>query len=461
MKNQTRSMRTIVSLILCILLLGSVFLAAPRASADEMPSLPPEIPEELRRQIEEMYQMYHCIPIPGGAVQASELEEGGSYTFIEDAVLELDTDICLKTLCCAGSLTITGDASLSAEIVYAFDGRLRVEADVECPVMENPPESGLTWCNGLSGLDGIVIDGGSVDCPDIWGCRETVSIDNANVRADYISAINGYDQSDSVVEAGMIYAREGFYMGGGQLTVGYVWSWNVVFSGGVSIVDTVETERDDDFVLEFPMAITEPAGARYQGGRFVDALGNPVDRVRIERLSISNPFLDVAPAAYYYNPVMWAVYSKITNGVKENLFGPDRGCTRAQAVTFLWRASGCPAPEKTDLAFADVPNDAYYADAVRWAVEKGITTGTSAKAFSPDRPCTRAQIITFIWRFAGSPAASWLSYYNDVPETAYYFNAANWAEENGIANGTSEGHFSPLKDCTRAEIVTFLFRFFN
>ena len=169
-----------------------------------------------------------------------------------------------------------------------------------------------------------------------------------------------------------------------------------------------------------------------------------------------SPFADVATDAYYYDAVKWAVEKGITNGVSETLFGPDQACTRAQIVTFLWRAAGSPEP-KRGSSFADVAADAYYAKAVAWAVENGITKGTSETTFHPDETCTRAQGVTFLYRALGKLAAAQAGF-TDVAADSYYADAVNWAAENGVTNGISETLFGPDGSCTRAQIVTFLYR---
>ena len=171
-----------------------------------------------------------------------------------------------------------------------------------------------------------------------------------------------------------------------------------------------------------------------------------------------NPFADVKSGAYYYDAVLWAVKKGITNGTSDTTFSPDEACTRAQVVTFLWRAAGCPAPSGSQLPFTDVVQGSFYEKAVQWAVETGITKGTSATTFSPDATCSRAQIVTFLWRAQGKPVAGTTNPFTDVAENAYYTNAVLWAVENGITKGTSATTFSPVEDCTRAQIVTFLYR---
>ena len=172
-----------------------------------------------------------------------------------------------------------------------------------------------------------------------------------------------------------------------------------------------------------------------------------------------SPFSDVSTTAYYYEAVKWAQEKGITGGIGNGLFGPNRPCTRAQIVTFLWRAAGSPEP-KSMSSFADVSIDAYYAKAVAWAVENGITTGTGDGKFSPDATCTCAQSVTFLFRAIGKLVDS-KAEFSDVLTDSYYANAVAWAVENGVTNGIGDGLFGPDNSCTRAQIVTFLWRAYN
>ena len=180
---------------------------------------------------------------------------------------------------------------------------------------------------------------------------------------------------------------------------------------------------------------------------FMKANGNPQTGV----------FVDVATGSYYEDAVDWAVENGITNGVSSNMFAPDDPCTRAQIVTFLWRAAGSPAP-KSMSSFTDVPADAFYAKAVAWAVENGITSGTGEGKFSPNAICTRAQSVTFLYRTSGSPAVSGSAEFSDVSTTAFYADAVAWAAKKGITTGIGGGLFGSDNDCTRGQIVTFLWR---
>lgn len=168
-------------------------------------------------------------------------------------------------------------------------------------------------------------------------------------------------------------------------------------------------------------------------------------------------FTDVSATAYYADAVNWAVENGVTSGTGNGAFSPENNCTRAQIVTFLYRAVGEPVVAMRS-SFTDVPSDSYYADAVAWAVEKGVTSGTGGGAFSPNANCTRAQIVTFLWRAAGKPAATGRSSFTDVLSDSYYADAVAWAVEKGITSGTGTNTFSPDTVCTRGQSVTFLYR---
>ena len=172
----------------------------------------------------------------------------------------------------------------------------------------------------------------------------------------------------------------------------------------------------------------------------------------------SGSFIDIPSGSYYEDAVAWAVENGITTGTDSMHFSPDDVCTRAQAVTFLWRAAGSPKPESSTMPFTDVPRDSYFYEAVLWAVENGITNGTSDTAFSPDAKCSRAQIVAFLWRSESTPASGSSNPFADVHTSAYYAKAVLWAVEEDITKGTSATRFSPDMHCTRAQIVTFLWR---
>ena len=227
---------------------------------------------------------------------------------------------------------------------------------------------------------------------------------------------------------------------------------------------TLTVDPDKGYTLE-TITVTDGSGKEVKltekNGKYTFTM--PASKVTVkatfmEDNSMLNFFVDVPADAYYYDAVLWAAKNGITGGVDDTHFAPNATCTRAQAVTFLWRAAGSPAPKSSENPFTDVKAGSYYYDAVLWAVENGITNGTSATAFSPNATCSRAQIVTFLWRSQKSPAADTVNPFTDVAADSYYANAVVWAAENGITGGTSATTFSPNNNCTRAQIVTFLFR---
>ena len=187
---------------------------------------------------------------------------------------------------------------------------------------------------------------------------------------------------------------------------------------------------------------------------------DPLAPETVAKTTIAGDFVDVPEGAYYADPVAWAVEKGVTNGTSKTTFSPNKTCTRAEMVTFLWRAAGSPKPESAENPFDDVPAGRFYTDAVLWAVEQGITQGTSETTFSPNETVTRAQTVTFLWRMAKRPApTSETNPFKDVPAGKYYTNAVLWAVEKGITNGTEPDAFEPSSGCTRGQIVTFLYRY--
>ena len=227
---------------------------------------------------------------------------------------------------------------------------------------------------------------------------------------------------------------------------------------------TITVKPDSGYVLE-TISVTDKNGNDLKltdksNGKYTFTM--PTSKVEIkvtfmEDNSVLNFFYDVPNDAYYYEAVKWAAENGITGGVGNSLFAPNQPCTRAQIVTFLWRAAGSPAP-KSMSSFTDVPADAFYAKAVAWAVENGITSGTGEGKFSPNAICTRAQSVTFLYRTSGSPAVSGSAEFSDVSTTAFYADAVAWAAKKGITTGIGGGLFGSDNDCTRSQIVTFLWR---
>ena len=296
------------------------------------------------------------------------------------------------------------------------------------------------------------------------------------------------------------YSFDGWYTSGGtQITTAYVFSANTTvfahwtYTGGGSVgsytpsytvsvdktengtitvspksaskgsIVTITVKPDKGYTLEtlraldmsgYAMELTE------NNGRFtfkMPASAVIVKATFMDDNTMLNLFVDVKASDYFYDAVLWAAEKGVTSGTDALHFSPNAPCTRAQIVTFLWRAAGSPAP-KNMSSFADVPADAFYAKAVAWAVENGITGGTGDGKFSPDATCTRAQAVTFLYRASGASAVSGNAAFSDVATNAYYAAAVKWAEKNGITGGIGGGLFGSNNNCTRAQIVTFLYR---
>ena len=226
---------------------------------------------------------------------------------------------------------------------------------------------------------------------------------------------------------------------------------------------TITVKPDSGYQLD-ELTVTDKNGKELKltdkgNGKYTFTM--PASKVEINATFVkeieTSPFSDVSTSAYYYEAVKWAQEKGITGGIGNGLFGPNQPCTRAQIVTFLWRAAGSSEP-KSMSSFSDVSADSYYAKAVAWAVENGITTGTGDGKFSPDATCTREQAVAFLYRASGSPAVSGGSAFSDVAANAYYADAVAWAEKNGVTGGIGGGLFGSGNTCTRAQIVTFLYR---
>ena len=233
-------------------------------------------------------------------------------------------------------------------------------------------------------------------------------------------------------------------------------------SAGTTV--TITVKPDSGYELD-ELTVTDSKGNNLKltgkgGGKYTFTM--PSGKVTVEAsfapAKSENPFTDVPTGAYYEDAVLWAVKNGITGGTSATTFDPNGFCTRAQAVTFLWRAAGSPAPKSTAMPFTDVPAGSYYYDAVLWAIENGVTKGTSITTFSPNANCSRGQIVTFLWRSQKSPDAAAANPFTDVAANAYYTSAVLWAVEKSITGGTSATTFSPSANCTRAQIVTFIYR---
>lgn len=309
----------------------------------------------------------------------------------------------------------------------------------------------------------------------------TASLPNSTETYTFTASYAG-DDNHNAATATCRVSVDRYSSGGGSSggsTTRYTVSVEDTDSGSIRVSptraergDTVTITVDPDTGYELDtLIVTDANGNRIDVERQSDTrytFEMPRSRVTVEATfsEIVEPepepepvtFVDVPTDAYYYDAVAWAVENGVTNGTSATTFGPNVTCTRAQMVTFLWRAAGSPEPESSVNPFTDVPASAYYYDAVLWAVEQGITNGTSATTFGPDVTVTRGQTVTFLWRYDGSPAVSG-SGFDDVVSDAYYADAVAWAAGEGVTSGTSATTFSPSNDCTRGQIVTFLYRY--
>ena len=225
---------------------------------------------------------------------------------------------------------------------------------------------------------------------------------------------------------------------------------------------TITVTPDKGYTLE-TLTVTDKNGKEVKltekNGKYTFTM--PASKVTVTATfmddnTMLNFFVDVKASDYYYDAVLWAAQNGITSGTDAEHFSPNQPCTRAQIVTFLWRAAGSPVVNYA-MNMSDVPEGSYYAEAVRWALSEGITTGTGDGKFSLDMTCTRAQSVTFLFRAIGKLVDN-KAEFSDVPTDSYYANAVAWAVENGVTNGIGNGLFGPDNSCTRAQIVTFLYR---
>ena len=246
------------------------------------------------------------------------------------------------------------------------------------------------------------------------------------------------------------------YNENGQL-VKTEYSWPIGVDDGSVYPFTIEYTYDEhgNLVME-----TTTIHSRYRENPFV--IHTSILRVVYEyqafEVPVPPPFEDVEPDGYYRDAVEWAVENGVTTGTSKTTFSPNKACTRAEAVTFLWRAKGEPEPKSTSNPFVDVKTDDYFYKAVLWAVEQGITNGMDLTHFGPETACTRAHVVTFLWRSHNKPAAGTANPFVDVPTGEYYTDAVLWAVKEKITNGMDETHFGPDSTCIRGQIVTFLYR---
>ena len=304
------------------------------------------------------------------------------------------------------------------------------------------------------------------------------TVGNFAIRISGAVASSNYRSNITYVDGVLSVVNRPTYSGGGSYTPSYSITPDKAENGSIKVSSsnaavgstvTITVDPDKGYVLE-TLTVLDKNGKEIELTKKADdkyTFKMPSGKVTVtatfmEDNTMLNYFVDVFATDYYYDAVLWAVENGITNGTSATSFSPDAPCTRAQMATFLWRAAGSPDPAGASNPFTDIPADAYYAKAVQWAYEKGITGGTTATTFSPDATCTRGQMATFLWRNDGSltPTDS-TTPFADVLETTYYATAVQWAYEQKITSGTSTTTFSPDDPCTRAQMVTFLYRYFE
>ena len=377
----------------------------------------------------------------------------------------------------ADSLTFTSGSKTTATATFTMPAEaVNVTATYEnIPVTTytitfNANGGSVTPTSSTTGADGKLI---SLPTPTRSG--------SYSFNGWYTAASGGTKVTTSTVfNADTTVYAQWTYTGGGGGGGGYVSTYAVTVedakNGDVTVSQksaskgttvTVTVDPDKGYTLE-TLTVTDKNGKEIEltnkgNGKYTFKM--PASKVTVKATfmddnTMLNFFVDVPADAYYYDAVLWAVKEGITNGTSATTFSPDNPCTRAQMVTFLWRAAGSPDPKSTTCDFTDVDMSSYYGKAVLWAVEQGITNGTSATTFDPDATCTRAQMATFLCRMADGKPAGNTNAFTDVEAGKYYTEAVQWAVENDITNGTGDNKFSPDATCTRAQMVTFLYRYF-
>ena len=415
-----------------------------------------------------------------------------------------------------GEYTITGTADAGSEILYGENGRTQAAGDGSFAIhdkLEDERETNASLYLRAKDSAGnlsaqqlalitrqtryvVTVNGSSYDAQNS-GAGSYAAGSDVTVRAGSRSGytFNGWTSGSNVVFDDPNAAETTFTMPEGSVTVTANWSRDggssssgrddsdpsyavgipdKMVNGSVSVSPknasqgdrvTVTVKPDEGYELD-SLKVFDKNGKELEltdkgDGRFTFIM--PAGKVEVkaaftEEVKIS-PFRDVSTDAYYYEAVKWAQKKGITGGIGDGLFGPNQPCTRAQIVTFLWRAAGSPEPKGTAAGMTDVAAGSYYEKAVAWAIENGITTGTADGRFAPDATCTRAQGMTFLFR-ASKASADGAPAFGDVAADAYYAEAVKWATDNGITNGTTSSTFSPGSGCTRAQIVTFLWRLY-
>lgn len=407
------------------------------------------------------------VTAPDGAIMTYCDSADGEYTAEEIMLTDVGTSV-VYWKASVGEQEVSGTATLSVTpavvTVRVLDQRVRVGAEV--PSLENPTENTDYTVTGLLGddaLTGLVLHYATTPNTDTAGATYAIQASGASAGSNYTIQ---YVEGTLTVTSGSASHSGASY----TITVpekvdhGTVTASHRNAKKGRTV--TVTALPDSGYILR-TLTVTDQDGKTIQltdKGNGVYAFTMPSSRVTVEAAfaeadtDIGRPFRDVKSGSYYYDAVLWAVEEHVTSGTSDTAFSPDISCTRAQTVTFLWRAAGSPAPKSSYNPFTDVKADDYYYDAVLWAVEQEIAVGTSATTFSPNAAVTRGQAVTFLYRAAGAPTVERDHLFEDVAPEAYYADAVQWAVAEKITNGTGNTTFRPEADCTRGQIVTFLYR---
>ena len=427
--------------------------------------------------------------MPAGNVTVKAIFEANTYTvklYANGGTIASGQDVTSYTYGVGATLPTAGDMTREG---YTFAGWYDNEALTGNPITEiSTDETGnrTYWAKWTINQYTITydLDGGTAEGnPDTYTIETGAFTLNNPTKSGYTftgwsgTGLDGENNMTVTIPTGSTgersYTAHWRYNGGGS---GGSSSYPITIPGktenGTVTVSPRSAEKGDTVTITAKpdsgyqlddLTVTDKNGKELKltdkgNGKYTFTM--PASKVEVNATFVkeveTSPFSDVSTSAYYYEAVKWAQEKGITGGIGNGLFGPNRPCTRAQIVTFLWRAAGSPEP-KAMSSFADVSTDAYYAKAVAWAVENGITTGTGDGKFSPDATCTRAQSVTFLFRAIGKLVDS-KAEFSDVLTDSYYANAVAWAVENGVTNGIGDGLFGPDNSCTRAQIVTFLFR---
>ena len=422
------------------------------------------------------------IPDFTGALSRAEGEDVGQYDITQGTLALMDhfssgfkaSNYTLKMVSPAEKFEITkADAPTLKDITDSQKYTVTTEQNKDIGTAGMPANAGtLTYAKGTAKTTGTVkVDSWSVDATT-GKVTYTLSGGAASDTVTLPVTITSANYNDATVNVVITLTKPSSSGGGGSShSSRYTITVDSVKHGTITVSPksaykgdtvTITVKPDKGYELD-TLKVLDKDGDKVKitekKGKYTFTM--PASKVTIKGKFVEEApeqiFADVPVDAYCYEAVKWAASEGITGGIGNNLFAPGLPCTRGQIVTFLWRAAGSPAP-KSMSSFADVAEDAYYAKAVAWAVENGITGGTGDGKFSPDATCTRAQAVTFLYRASGSPAVSGSAAFSDVAADAYYASAVKWAEKNGITGGIGGGLFGSGNNCTRGQIVTFLYR---